>query len=307
MLISVIIPLYNKKDSVKRALDSILNQTYTPLEIIVVNDGSTDGSERIVAELDHLLIRLVHQDNAGVSAARNTGIELSKGDWIAFLDADDFWEKDFLYETCKIQEQYATSSLIFSGYRIFDNYKYYDVKKPLNIGRGICNNYFELAVKCSPPIFTGASVVKKSAILEVDCFNTCVTNGEDLLVWAKLNAHFEIVFIDKVLVNYNLPLNINKHLKLRLPDQNEIVSLELLKLKDLIVNKSEIDFLIKYVAKWHKMRLHQLAQNYKFSLALVEYLKSARFDFFVFKTHLILPTYVIQYLFRLQFKKKTSY
>ena len=106
MKISVVIPLYNKRTSVIRALNSVLSQTIQPEEIIVVNDGSTDGSEQLVNELNHPLVRLINQPNAGVSAARNRGIKEAKGDWIAFLDADDEWMPEYLETIKSLSEKY---------------------------------------------------------------------------------------------------------------------------------------------------------------------------------------------------------
>ena len=97
-LISLIIPVYNVKDFLKECLNSVLNQTYQNLEIIIINDGSTDGSEQICkdyAKRDSRII-LKHQKNSGLSAARNSGLELAKGKYVFFLDSDDFLAKDCL-------------------------------------------------------------------------------------------------------------------------------------------------------------------------------------------------------------------
>ena len=94
-LVSVIIPMYNAEDTIIPTLHSVLNQSYPTLEILVVNDGSTDLSKEQVEHVMHHFpskkITLIHQENAGVSAARNKGIELSNGSFIALLDADDRW------------------------------------------------------------------------------------------------------------------------------------------------------------------------------------------------------------------------
>ncbi len=99
-IISIIIPVYNVKPYLKKCLDSVINQTYKNLEIILIDDGSNDGSGEICDEYGKLdkRIMVVHQSNQGLSMARNKGLDLAKGDWIAFLDSDDWVEKD-MYET----------------------------------------------------------------------------------------------------------------------------------------------------------------------------------------------------------------
>ena len=97
MKISVIIPTYNRKKYIKRAIDSVIRQSYKPFEIIVIDDGSTDGTyELIKKSYSSSQISLEKQINNGVSSARNKGVKLANGDWIAFLDSDDEWFKDKL-------------------------------------------------------------------------------------------------------------------------------------------------------------------------------------------------------------------
>ena len=91
MKVSVIIPLYNKSQYIARTLDSVLAQTFQDYEVIVVNDGSTDDGPRIVRQYRDPRLRLVSQENRGLSGARNRGIAESRTDWVAFLDADDEW------------------------------------------------------------------------------------------------------------------------------------------------------------------------------------------------------------------------
>jgi glycosyltransferase involved in cell wall biosynthesis len=90
-LVSVVIPLYNKERYIGEALQSVLSQTVQEFEVVVVNDGSTDGGADIVRQFADSRIRLIEQKNAGAAAARNTGIMAAQGEWIAFLDADDRW------------------------------------------------------------------------------------------------------------------------------------------------------------------------------------------------------------------------
>ena len=95
--ISVVIPTYNRKSRLERALNSVLNQILQPIEIIVVDDGSEDGTAELVME-KYPSVKIIRQNNRGVSAARNHGIRCSRGDWIAFLDSDDEWDPRKLLE-----------------------------------------------------------------------------------------------------------------------------------------------------------------------------------------------------------------
>lgn len=90
-MISVIIPVYNREQTIKKALNSVLNQTYKDIEVIVVDDGSTDASKKVIESISDKRIKYVYQENAGACVARNTGIEMAKGEFIAFHDSDDEW------------------------------------------------------------------------------------------------------------------------------------------------------------------------------------------------------------------------
>ena len=97
-MFSIIIPLYNKELSVKKTIYSVINQSFRDFEVIIVNDGSTDNSVKVIETIDDARIRVIHQVNQGVSAARNYGIQEAKNQWISFLDADDLWEVGHLLE-----------------------------------------------------------------------------------------------------------------------------------------------------------------------------------------------------------------
>jgi glycosyltransferase involved in cell wall biosynthesis len=115
--VSVVIPLYNKKPYIQRALNSVLQQTLTDIEVLVVNDGSTDGSELIVKDCTDSRVRLIHQANAGPGAARNRGVTLANSPLLAFLDADDEWLPTFLERNVALLEQHGPEvATISSGY-----------------------------------------------------------------------------------------------------------------------------------------------------------------------------------------------
>lgn len=115
--VSVVVPLYNKASTVRRSLDSIARQTLEDFEVLVVNDGSTDGGERLVADYPDRRVRLINQANAGPGAARNRGASEAQAAWIAFLDADDEWLPEYLAESLALAARFGEQvSAVTSGY-----------------------------------------------------------------------------------------------------------------------------------------------------------------------------------------------
>lgn len=137
--ISVVIPLYNKQREIGEAVRSVLAQTLLPREIIVVDDGSTDGSAEIVRSIGSPLVRLVPQPNAGVCAARNHGIEESTGEYIALLDADDAWEPGFLAEITAMIDQFPGCGMYCTAFNIVSDDGLYPAPTPSQ--RGIVGNF----------------------------------------------------------------------------------------------------------------------------------------------------------------------
>lgn len=142
-LISVIVPVYNVKQFLERAVKSIINQTYQNLEIILVDDGSTDGSGSLADRLTNLdrRIQVIHQKNQGLSAARNVGIEASKGKFLTFVDSDDEIEPDFLETASKMIKTEKTKLAICSFAEVFGNgekHNFYAEKAPETLDQAAC-------------------------------------------------------------------------------------------------------------------------------------------------------------------------
>ena len=287
MQISVVIPLYNKKDSILRALESIYNQTIQPSEIIVVNDGSTDGSELLVEELHHPLIRLIQQQNAGVSAARNKGIEVAKGDWIAFLDADDFWDSDFLETIRILYNKYSDAKVLTTSYRYFcdDLISLPTIK--FESKDGYLDNYFKTASYASVPIWTGAICVSKSSLIKVGGFPIGVKNGEDLLTWARLSKISKIAYFSESKSNYYFPINIDANTNFRLPDEFDYVGSEFKKMLS-SESKGNRKYLRKYISNWHKMRLHLFAHHAMKAQSFKEFFLCIKYNIWNYKAYFIL-------------------
>src|SRR5690606_20866460 len=128
-MFSVVIPLYNKELSIRNTIQSVLNQSYQNFEILIINDGSVDGSVDIVKNIKDERIRLNHQNNKGVYSARNKGIQEAKSEWIAFLDGDDLWEINHLEEVIKTMKVHPTEKVYVTSFQYSDPRKMYKHKR----------------------------------------------------------------------------------------------------------------------------------------------------------------------------------
>ena len=253
-MISVIIPLYNKEASIATALRGVLAQTYQDLEIVVVDDGSTDGSAAIVETFDDSRIRLIRQANAGVSAARNRGIEEAKGEYVAFLDADDEWMPEFLEEIAALIADYPESRARATNYIFNSN----GVKSPTILRkipfsgeRGVLANYFEVASCSHPPMWTSAVCIDRALLQEVGGFPVGIKSGEDLLTWARVALRTDWAYSMRTMAQYNFDQVSIKEPPTREPEQVDVVGAELKKLWE---NNPKTKGVSAYLSLWHKMR-----------------------------------------------------
>lgn len=255
-MISIVIPLYNKEQSIASTLQTVLKQTYQDFEIVIVNDGSTDHSVEEVAKVTDPRIRLIHQNNAGVSAARNRGIEEAKGEYIAFLDADDEWKPDYLKAQYELTLKYTECSVFTCNYEFKDTQEKVTStiirKLPFKDEDGILSNYFEVASCSHPPLWTSAVIVKKSAIQSIGGFPVGIKSGEDLLTWARLACKYSIAYTQKSQAIYNLGEGYNnKNLPPRKQDKGDPVGKGLVELYKKYPHTCGMR---KYISHWHKMR-----------------------------------------------------
>ena len=206
---SVIIPLYNKEPHIKRALDSVINQTVQDFEIIVVNDGSTDKSADVVKTFSDARIRLINQKNAGVSVARNRGIDEAKSELIAFLDADDEWMPGYLKTILRLREKYPCAGLYATSLKteFIDNVltdKDEELRK-LIPDEGLILNFFKVNLKdiSHKDIFYTSSVtVPKKIFLELGGFQTGFWWGEDIDMWGRIALKYPFAYSSQVCAVY---------------------------------------------------------------------------------------------------------
>lgn len=191
--ISVVIPLYNKEKTIKKTIQSVLDQKFTDFELVIVNDGSKDNSVDVVKAIDDPRIRIIDKPNGGVSSARNEGIRQSKSGYIAFLDADDEWLPNHLSDINSLIIEFENCCSVFTTNfsRKFDDGSVLPSRKDLSRGR--INNYFKTICKGSI-IHSSSVAVKKDALLHVGLFNENYTHGEDIDLWNRLARKFNVAY-----------------------------------------------------------------------------------------------------------------
>lgn len=189
-MFSVVIPLYNKELSITNTVQSVLDQTNQNFEIVIINDGSTDNSIKAVEAINDSRIRLIHQENQGVSAARNRGIKEARFEWIAFLDGDDLWKPNHLEEITKMMKLYPEKKIFVTSFVYSDNRPMF--KHPRTTPIFKIENYFKEALKESL-MWTSIVVANKECFGKVGGFNIELTNGEDLDLWCRLAKYYSII------------------------------------------------------------------------------------------------------------------
>lgn len=202
-MISVVIPLYNKEKSIENTIKSVLAQSYSNFEIVVIDDGSTDESAMVVHNISDTRIRYIYQKNQGVSAARNRGVSESKGEWIFFLDADDMIYPDCLDYLMILSQNYNT---LISSANFYVTRKGclqpYSCKKFEGIIKNNLKSYLDNILF----LRTGNTLINRSIILN-HRFNTSYQRFEDFEFFYYLYCNFKIAYSSKIVFEY-LPGNI---------------------------------------------------------------------------------------------------
>lgn len=200
-MFSVVIPLYNKEKYILRAVESVLSQSFTDFELIIVDDGSVDDSLKAIENILDSRIRIIKQTNQGVGSARNKGMTEAKYDWIALLDADDAWSTNHLNELAKIINISPSVGMVAN--------KFLEINtklKPPTINEDEPNNirfvdYFLEASKDMNIVWSSAVAISKEAFNNVGGFSD-EKMGEDLKYWAKIALAYPVAVSDRVTAYY---------------------------------------------------------------------------------------------------------
>ena len=213
---TVVIPLYNKAAYIAGTVKSVLNQTCQDFELIIVDDGSQDGGADCLKSIEDSRIRIIRQENQGVSAARNTGVWNATGTYIAFLDADDSWEGNYLEEISEIIERYPDSDIFVTGYYILMGNGTVRVSNESGQDRTGQISYWNTLKHAYDFVWTSATVIRRSAVMAVQGFKPGERIGQDLDLWARVAQKNPLVaYSEKRCVNYNRNAENNARVRIR--------------------------------------------------------------------------------------------
>lgn len=214
MRFSVIIPLYNKAPYVVKAIGSVLAQTFTDYELVIMDDGSKDDSFEIAKKAingqGHC--RLFRQQNAGVSMARNNAVALSQGEYLCFLDADDWWEPMFLEEMSKLIDAFPEAGIYGTNYTIVNEAKHKTRVASVGVEPGFEKgyiNYCQVYAKTMYMPLTSISVAIPRVVFdEMGGFPQGIKLGEDFLLWIRVALKHKVAFLNKPLAYYNQDVDV---------------------------------------------------------------------------------------------------
>ena len=316
-LVSVVIPAYNAEEFISEALDSVFSQTYRPIEIIVVDDGSTDRTKEMVKNFirnvrdnsnksrqrgdrtltEPIELKYIYRQNGGPSSARNNGIKTSKGEYIAFLDADDLWMKDKLREQVRLIKEHSDIALVFGDVRRFPvtglmdsslferrNYSEAFFGSPLYVldaYKKILHGNFAL---------TGSVIIRRKCLEEAGMFDEELRFAEDWDLWLRVALKYSIGYTRKIcLMRRYHKENISKALS---KDNRELSVVRVLKkhekmYKDFLANEG-IDLKLRFLQSYETLG-HIYFRNRNFKRAR-DYFKKSLSIKFQFRTYLYCAT-----------------
>lgn len=210
-IVSVIIPTYNRADVLFRAIESVRNQGFQQIEIIVIDDGSTDNTYDLLMQKVPEA-RIIRQQNQGPAVARNRGLQIASGKYIAFLDSDDEWLTSSLKERVDFLEAFAGVDMVFSDFEIYCGdvcvlasfLRSQKVWQKVRLTEKLPNcflveNFFECQL-IQPIVQTSSVVIRRAALGNEVCFDETLMVAEDWEFWLRFGTKHDVVVVDKILV-----------------------------------------------------------------------------------------------------------
>jgi glycosyltransferase involved in cell wall biosynthesis len=195
-LVSVIIPTYNRRGLIAQSIFSVLNQTYQNVELIIADDGSTDGTDELIRSISSS-IHYLWQPHAGVAAARNRGLAAARGELIAFQDSDDLWHPEKLARQVDFLERHPATGMVYTSFRIIDDHSKVigSCWRPLHSGR-VTEPLFQ-----SMFIIMPSTVVRRSVVDRVGRFSTDLCISSDYEFWLRASLAAEFAVLEEKLVD----------------------------------------------------------------------------------------------------------
>ena len=215
MRFSVIIPLFNKAPYAAKAIESVLSQTFGDFELIIMDDGSTDDSNIVASNVieDRPNCHIYKQENAGVSMARNNAVALSKGDYLCFLDADDWWAPTFLEEMNSFIDEFPEAGIFGTNYTIVNETKHKTRVAPVGVDPGFKKGYIDYfhvyAKTLAMPFCSDSVCIPRPVFDKMQGFPAEIKLGEDFLLWARISLKYKVAFLNKPLSFYNQDVDEN--------------------------------------------------------------------------------------------------
>ncbi|MGB3343040.1 MAG: glycosyltransferase family 2 protein [Aequorivita sp.] len=200
---SVVISVFNKENYIAETLRSVLNQTFTDFEIVILNDGSTDNSEAEILKFNDPRIKYYSQENQGAAAGRNAAIQKAENEYIALLDADDYWYPFYLEEQKKAIEAFpeeavfATATQTKKNGRVYNN-PYSTISSPIT---PIKVNYFEGSFLFSL-LHSSSTVLHKKVFNKIGMYDPAIKSGQDTDLYIRIGLEYDVVFSGRICAIY---------------------------------------------------------------------------------------------------------
>lgn len=247
-MISVVIPLFDKAHTIERTLESVWRQSVPACQVIIVDDGSTDGGGELVQRLAHPRLHVVRQPNRGVSAARNLGIELATSPLIALLDADDEWDETHLADLLETSERFPAAVAVGTAFRRRDARGRIRLQRLSSASHPyLIEDYLGFCLSFEAAFSSSSVAVKRAPLVRSGGFPLGVTQGEDLVTWARLSCEGPVAFCPRVSATYHIRPASGPP-RPAMPD--EVSAL----LSELAAHPGVSAALGGYLASWHRIR-----------------------------------------------------